>query len=138
MLNKVENIVAKGWIAHHEQFHLWPQCFQMSSAAIASKCVCRSERFIFRMIFGLFQSNPDDKLGDNIVTVDGLGLLFIIFYVVILFIQFFGMLMHRWGTFLHLVAVTELKNPFQKVYTRSILLFQFFSSPMREMSFLIC
>ena len=37
MLNKVENTVAKGEIAHHEQFHLWPQCFQKSSAAIASK-----------------------------------------------------------------------------------------------------
>ena len=27
MLNKVENIGAKGEIAHHEQFHLWPQFF---------------------------------------------------------------------------------------------------------------
>ena len=36
MLNKVENIVAKGEIAHHEQFHLWWQCFQKSSAASAS------------------------------------------------------------------------------------------------------
>ena len=24
--------MAKGEIAHHEQFHLWPQCFQKSSA----------------------------------------------------------------------------------------------------------
>ena len=24
-----ENIVAKGEIAHHEQFHLWQQCFQL-------------------------------------------------------------------------------------------------------------
>ena len=30
MLNKIENVVAKGEIAHHEQFHLWPQCFQKS------------------------------------------------------------------------------------------------------------
>ena len=44
MLNKVENIVVKGEIAHHEQFPLWPQCIQKSSAAIASKCVCRWER----------------------------------------------------------------------------------------------
>ena len=35
VINKIENIVAKGEIAHHEQFHLWPQCFQNSSAAIA-------------------------------------------------------------------------------------------------------
>ena len=25
----IENIVAKGEIAHDEQFHLWPQCFQL-------------------------------------------------------------------------------------------------------------
>ena len=25
LLNKVENIVAKGEVAHHEQFHLWSQ-----------------------------------------------------------------------------------------------------------------
>ena len=41
LLNKVENIVAKGEIAHQQQFHLWPQYLQKSSAAIASKCVCR-------------------------------------------------------------------------------------------------
>ena len=35
LLNKVENIVAKGEIAHHKQFHLWPQYFHKSSAAIA-------------------------------------------------------------------------------------------------------
>ena len=33
---KVENIAAKDEIALHEQFHLWPQCFQKSSAVIAS------------------------------------------------------------------------------------------------------
>ena len=26
-------MVAKGVIAHHEQFQLWPQCFQKSSSA---------------------------------------------------------------------------------------------------------
>ena len=36
--------MAKGEIAHHEQFHLWPQCFQKSSAAIAAKCVYSRER----------------------------------------------------------------------------------------------
>ena len=38
-LEKVENIVTKGEIAHHEQFLLLPQCFQKSSAADASNCV---------------------------------------------------------------------------------------------------
>ena len=36
--------MAKGEIAHHEQFHLWPQCFQKSSAAEASESVCMWER----------------------------------------------------------------------------------------------
>ena len=36
--------MAKGEIAHHEQFHRWPQRFQKLSAAIVLKCVCRLER----------------------------------------------------------------------------------------------
>ena len=35
--------MAKGAIAHHEQFPLWPQYFQKSSAAIASNSVWRWE-----------------------------------------------------------------------------------------------
>ena len=44
LLNMVENIVAKAEIAYHEQFLLWPQCFQNSSAADATKCVRTWER----------------------------------------------------------------------------------------------
>ncbi|XP_062596153.1 chitin synthase-like [Saccostrea cucullata] len=51
--------------------------------------------------------------GEEIKT-DVLGLLFIIFFTLILVIQFCGMIMHRWGTFLHLVAITEIPNPFKK------------------------
>ncbi|XP_062607558.1 chitin synthase chs-2-like [Saccostrea cucullata] len=50
--------------------------------------------------------------GEEIKT-DILGLLFIIFFTLILLIQFCGMIMHRWGTFLHLVAITEIPNPFK-------------------------
>ena len=39
LLNKVENILAKGKIAHHEKFLLLTQCFQKSSAAEASESV---------------------------------------------------------------------------------------------------
>ena len=39
LLNKVENNVAKGEIAHFEQFLLLPQCFKKSSAAKASESV---------------------------------------------------------------------------------------------------
>ena len=40
LLNNDENIVAKGQIAHYEQFRHLSQCFQMLSAAEASKTVC--------------------------------------------------------------------------------------------------
>ena len=39
LVNRVENIVANGQIALHEQFLLLPQCFKMSSAAEASESV---------------------------------------------------------------------------------------------------
>ena len=41
LLNRVENIVAKGEIARFEQFLLLPKCFQKLSAEDASKCVYR-------------------------------------------------------------------------------------------------
>ena len=44
LLNRAENVVANGEIAHHEQFRLLPQCFQKLSAADVSKCVCNWER----------------------------------------------------------------------------------------------
>ena len=44
-LNRVENIMAKGEIAHYEQFLLLPQhYFQKLSAAEASESVCMRER----------------------------------------------------------------------------------------------
>ena len=36
---QVENIVGKGEIAHYEQFHLFPQCFQKAYFPGASKGV---------------------------------------------------------------------------------------------------
>ena len=39
-MNKFENILANGEIAHYEQFLLLPQCLQKSSAAEASESVC--------------------------------------------------------------------------------------------------
>ena len=61
MLNKVENIVAKGETAHYEQFLLWPQCFQKSSAAIASKCVYRLER----VKTGILPAEMPNTVGDD-------------------------------------------------------------------------
>ncbi|KAL4229437.1 chitin synthase I [Mactra antiquata] len=58
----------------------------------------------------------ESETADNILEVDLLGLLFIFFYLGILLLQFFGMLVHRWGTLLHLVSVTKLKNPFREMW----------------------
>ncbi|XP_065922109.1 chitin synthase [Magallana gigas] len=52
-----------------------------------------------------------DEHGIYEMKIEMLGLLFIIFFLVLLLIQFCGMVMHRLGTFIHLVAITELWNP---------------------------
>lgn len=57
---------------------------------------------------------------DPLIKVDVLGLLFIVFFLIILLLQVVGMIIHRWGTFLHLVSVTELRNPFKKVILFSL------------------
>ena len=44
LLNRVEIIVAKGEIAHDEQFLLLPQCFQRSLAAEVGSENCFLER----------------------------------------------------------------------------------------------
>lgn len=48
------------------------------------------------------------------IKIDALGLMFVVFFVIILIIQFIGMIVHRWGTFMHLIAITEIPNPFSK------------------------
>ena len=48
LLTEVENSVAKGDIAHFDQFLLLPQCFQKSSAAESSESVCMRERVKIR------------------------------------------------------------------------------------------
>ncbi|XP_069120483.1 chitin synthase chs-2-like [Argopecten irradians] len=56
----------------------------------------------------------DDRGGPDYLQVDILGLSFVIFFMVLLLIQFCGMVMHRWGTLLHLLAFTELTLPWSK------------------------
>lgn len=62
----------------------------------------------------------DDEVNENNLEIDALGMMFVIFYVLILFIQFIGMLMHRWGTFLHLIAITDIPNPCRRNLNRDI------------------
>ncbi|XP_070174081.1 uncharacterized protein [Littorina saxatilis] len=49
---------------------------------------------------------------DGGVKVDILGLLFLIFLLAILMLQIVGMVIHRWGTLLHLLAFTDAPLPF--------------------------
>ena len=46
--------------------------------------------------------------------VNPLGFIFLIFFMAILFFQFIGMMIHRWGTFLQLISITEIPNPFRR------------------------
>lgn len=45
--------------------------------------------------------------GDDL-TIEPIGFMFLIFYVLIMLIQTIGMLVHRTGTFLHIIAITLL------------------------------
>ena len=48
-MNRVENILAKGEIAHYEQFPFLSQCFQKSSAAnVSNASIGRKGRTIKR------------------------------------------------------------------------------------------
>lgn len=63
-----------------------------------------------------YGNNEEDLVGqsaDNVLKVDVVGLMFIIFFLFILCVQFFGMIIHRWGTFMHLIAITEIPTPFR-------------------------
>ncbi|XP_033731954.1 uncharacterized protein LOC117321593 [Pecten maximus] len=46
--------------------------------------------------------------------VDVLGLMFVMLFCLMVLIQFIGMIVHRWGTFIHLIAITNVPNPFTK------------------------
>ncbi|XP_076090328.1 chitin synthase chs-2-like [Mytilus galloprovincialis] len=54
-----------------------------------------------------------ENVDDDVIKIDALGLMFIIFFVLILLLQFIGMIFHRLGTLMHLIAITEIPNPFK-------------------------
>ena len=78
--------------------------------------------FAFWLINGLwilfnYMISSDSELSTILVfgyQVNPLGFVFLIFFMIILFFQFIGMLIHRWGTFLQLISITEIPNPFKK------------------------
>ena len=64
--------------------------------------------------FPLASGKSLNEENENNIKIDALGLMFVVFFVIILLIQFIGMLIHRWGTFMHLIAITEIPNPCSK------------------------
>ena len=56
LLNKVDNIVAKGETDNFEQFILLPQCFQKSSALEVHISVCMWERVKHKTGFYTYKS----------------------------------------------------------------------------------
>ena len=49
-------------------------------------------------------------VGGATIIIEPLGLLFLVIFAILLLLQFIGMIKHRYGTFLHLLASTNLKN----------------------------
>lgn len=63
----------------------------------------------------MFQYSVNVKIGfsvaGNMVSIDILGMLFMVFLILILCLQILGMFAHRWGTLLHLLAFTDIDLP---------------------------
>nr|KAG5696125.1 hypothetical protein BaRGS_026484 [Batillaria attramentaria] len=53
----------------------------------------------------------DFTIDGNLIQMDILGMLFMIFLITILLLQLIGMFIHRWGTLLHLLAFTDIELP---------------------------
>ncbi|ESO87527.1 hypothetical protein LOTGIDRAFT_127517 [Lottia gigantea] len=56
------------------------------------------------LFFQIPRLTPDDKP----LTFQPLGMMFLVFFACILFIQFVGMFVHRWGTMLHVLSITDV------------------------------
>lgn len=62
----------------------------------------------------MFQHTKPSEIHINNMKVELFSFVFLLFFTAIFTIQFFGMLMHRWGTFLHIISYTNIGNPFKK------------------------
>ena len=47
-------------------------------------------------------------MSSDYLTFEPLGLMFLVFFSIILLVQFIGMFAHRWGTVLHMLSITEV------------------------------
>ena len=60
---------------------------------------------------GFFIPIPRFDNPEEFQRFEPLGFVFLLFFAVILTLQFFAMLYHRWGTLLHIIAITEIEWP---------------------------
>jgi hypothetical protein len=71
--------------------------------------------FLWVLFNYMVQTSPDIKdikLADG-YTVQPLGFLFLIAFFLVMILQLVGMFLHRWGTFLQLMSITELPRPWR-------------------------
>lgn len=54
------------------------------------------------------QQNPVVEIAIEPLKFDVIGLVFVMFFAVVLVVQITGMLFHRWGTISHIIATTKL------------------------------
>ena len=71
--------------------------------------------FLWILFNYMIQINPNL----NTIVIFGLetqpaGFVFMILFVAVLVMQVIGMIIHRWGTFMQVMAATEVQNPFRK------------------------
>ena len=60
---------------------------------------------------GFFIPIPRADNPEEFERFEPLGFVFLMFFAVILTLQFLAMIVHRWGTFLHVIAITEIRWP---------------------------
>lgn len=62
----------------------------------------------------MFQDTKPSEIYIDTVKVELFSFVFLLFFTAIFTIQFLGMIMHRWGTFSHIISYTNIGNPFRK------------------------
>lgn len=71
--------------------------------------------FLWVLFNFMIQKNPNlNEMRIGSITTYPLGFLFLIFFLIVLFLQILGMLIHRCSTFLQLISITELSNPWSR------------------------
>ena len=60
------------------------------------------------MFYFSFQENPVVEVEYFFLELEPIGLVFVVFFAVVLIIQVIGMLFHRWGTLSQIISTTRI------------------------------